>query len=207
MMMGVLLCGAVFATGSPSVPQFQPASQSSSVVEEREKAVRESPDDAEARLKLGMAYAEIEEYDLAMAELVESIRLNPDNAQSLSAYANFQLGMVLAAVERPALAANAYREALRLGLTSASLHSALGEALAAQRKFDEAIEEYRAALVLEPDSFAAHAGLALSLEASGSSEEALREYETALQVAPPADEHVLAAITERLRILKDRRQL
>jgi tetratricopeptide (TPR) repeat protein len=207
MMVGVLLCGAVLTIGPLSLSQLQPALQSSSVVEDRQNAVHESPDDAEARLKLGMAYAEIEEYDLAMAELVESIRLNPDNTQNLNAYANFQLGTVLAAVERPALAVNAYREALRLGLNSPSLHSALGEALAAQRQFDEAIAEYRAALVLDPDSFAAHAGLALSLEASGSLEEALTEYETALKVAPPADEHVLAAITHRLRILKDRRQL
>jgi tetratricopeptide (TPR) repeat protein len=115
--------------------------------------------------------------------------------------------MVLAALERPAIAVNAYREAQRLGFKSPSLHSALGEALAAQRKFEEAIAEYRAALVLDPDSFAAHAGLALSLEASGSVEEALREYETALQVAPPADEHVVAAVTQRLKTLKDRRQL
>jgi len=96
---------------------------------------------------------------------------------------------------------------LRLGLKSAPLHSALGEALAAQRKFDDAITEFRTALILDPDSFSAHAGLALSLEAKGSTEEALTEYETALQVAPAADEHVLAAITQRLRILKDRRQM
>jgi tetratricopeptide (TPR) repeat protein len=207
MMVGVLLCSAVLATGHVSLPQLQPALLSTSVVEDRQKAVIESPDDPEARLKLGIAYADIEEYDLAMAELVESIRLNPDNARSLNAYANFQLGMILAALERPALAVNAYREALRLGFKSPSVHSALGEALTAQRKFDEAIAEYRAALVLDPDSFAAHAGLALSLEASGSPEEALTEYETALQVAPPADEHVVAAITQRLKILKDRRQL
>jgi tetratricopeptide (TPR) repeat protein len=207
MMMGVLLCGAVLALGYPSMPQLQPVLQSSSVVEDREQAVRESPEDAEARLKLGIAYADIEEYDLAMAELVESIRLDPDNARNLSADANFRLGMILAALERPALAVKAYQEALRLGFKSASLHSALGEALAAQRKFDEAIAEYRAALVLDPDSFAAHAGLALSLEASGSLQEALSEYEAALQLAPPTDEHVLAAITQRLRTLKDRRQL
>jgi tetratricopeptide (TPR) repeat protein len=207
MMVGFLLCGAVLSTGPLSLHQFHPAFQSTSAVEDQEKAVLESPEDAEARLKLGSAYAEIEEYDLAMAELVESIRLDPDNAQGVNALANFRLGMILAALERPALAVNAYREAQRLGLKSASLHSALGEALGAQRKFDEAIVEYRAALMLDPDSFAAHAGLALSLEASGSTEEALREYETALQVAPPADEHVVEAITQRLRILKDRRRL
>ncbi len=206
MVVGFLLFGAVLTTGPLSLPQLQPGLQSSEV-QDRQKAVRESPDDAEARLKLGIAYAEIEEYDLAMAEFVESIRLNPDNAQNLNAYANFELGMVLAALERPALAVNAYQEALKLGFKSPSVHSALGEALAAQRKFDEAIAEYRAALVLAPDSFAAHAGLALSLEASGSPEEALAEYEIALQVAPPADEHVLSAITQRLTILKDRRQL
>lgn len=206
-MMGFLLYGAVLATGPFLLAEAQPVLQSASVIEDPQQAVRESPEDAEARLKLGIAYAEIKEYDLAMAELVESIRLNPDNTGNLNAYANFHLGMILAELERPALAVNAYREALRLGFKSPSVHSALGEALAAQRKFDEAIAEYRAALALDPDSFAAHAGLALSLEASGSPEEALREYETALQVPPPADKHVLSAITQRLTILKDRRQL
>jgi len=108
MILELLIWGVIGTTGPVSLPELRPLLQRSSVVEDRQKAVQESPDDAEARLKLGMAYAEIEEYDLAMAELVESIRLNPDDAASLNAYANFHLGMVLAALERPAIAVTAY---------------------------------------------------------------------------------------------------
>jgi tetratricopeptide (TPR) repeat protein len=154
-----------------------------------------------------MAYAETEEYDFAMSELVEAIRLNPDNKENLSAQANFQLGVVLSTLDRPGLATKAYREALRLGLREAAVHTALGEALAAERKYEEAIGEYRAALTLSPNSFPARAGLALALEASGHPDEAISEYEAALQMSPPADDHAVGAIKQRLTFLKDRRRL
>ena len=207
MISGLLLWSALLMAGPLSQSPADAPSASLSIVEERLEAVRKTPTDPRARLELGMAYAKTEEYDFAMSELVESIRLNPDNIENLRAQANFQLGMVLTALDRSALATKAYREALRLGLQDASLHSALGDALAAERKYEDAIDEYHAALTLSPDSFAAHAGLALALEASGHPDEALTEYEAALQVAPPADDHAVGAIKQRLMTLKDRRQL
>jgi tetratricopeptide (TPR) repeat protein len=206
-MIPVLLLWSVVLVSEPSELPVSPPSQSSSILEERLEAVRKSPTDPRARLELGIAYADAEDYDLAMAELVESIYLNRNNKDNLTAQANFQLGRVLAALERPDLATKAYREALGLGLQEARVYSALGEALAAERKYEEAIGEYRAALSLSPNSFAAHAGLALVLEASGKLDEALTEYEAALQSAPPGDDHTLAAITHRLMTLRDRRRL
>src|SRR5437016_13736642 len=91
-----------------------PSSPTVPLVEERLEAVRKEPTDPRARLELGIAYAETEEYDFAMSELVEAIRLNPDNKENLSAQANFQLRMVLSTLDRPGLATKAYREALRL---------------------------------------------------------------------------------------------
>ncbi|HEY3198731.1 MAG TPA: tetratricopeptide repeat protein [Nitrospirales bacterium] len=202
-----LLWSIIFVTEPLSQLPVNPPSPTSPILAERLDAVHKSPADPRARLELGMAYAVAEEYDLAMSELVESIRLNQDNKENLTAQANFQLGIVLAALERPDLATNAYREALRLGLQEAGVYSALGEALAADRKYDEAISEYRTAVHLSPNSFAARAGLALVLEASGKLDEALTEYEAALQSAPPADDHTVEAIKQRLRMLKDRRRL
>jgi protein O-GlcNAc transferase len=204
MIPGLLLWSALLIAQLPEQPE---PPQTTPEVEQRLEAVRKAPTDPRARLELGMAYAEAEEYDLAMSELVESIHLNPDNTENLSAEANFHLGMVLTALERTGLAARAYREALRLGLNEAPVHTALGEALAAERQYEEAIVEYRAALNLSPDSFVAHAGMALALEASGKLDDALTEYEAALQLAPSADDHAVAALKQRLMTLKERRQL
>ena len=202
-----LLWSIIFVTEPLSELSVDPPSRSSSILAERQDAVHNSPADPRARLELGLAYAEAEEYDLAMSEFVESIRLNQDNKENLAAQANFQLGIVLAALEQPGLATKAYREALRLGLQEAGVYSALGEALAAERKYDEAIGEYRTAVHLSPNSFPARAGLALALEASGKLDEALTEYEAALQSAPQADDHTLEAIKQRLMTLRDRRRL
>ena len=207
MISGLLLWSALVVASPASLPPPDSSTQGISIVEERLEAVRKEPTDPRARLELGMAYAETEEYDFAMSELVEAIRLNPDNKENLSAQANFQLGMVLSTLDRPSLATKAYREALRLGLREAPVHTALGEALAAERKYEEAIGEYRAALTLSPNSFAARAGLALALEASGHPDEAISEYEAALQMSSPADDHAVGAIKQRLTLLKDRRRL
>ena len=207
MISGLLLWSALVVASPASLPPPDSSTQGISIVEERLEAVRKEPTDPRARLELGMAYAETEEYDFAMSELVEAIRLNPDNKENLSAQANFQLGMVLSTLDRPSLATKAYREALRLGLREAPVHTALAEALAAERKYEEAIGEYRAALTLSPDSFPARAGVGLALEASGHPDEAITEYEGALQLSHPADDHAVEAIKHRLTLLKDRRRL
>src|SRR3989454_11879243 len=71
-----------------------PSSPTAPLVEERLEAVRKAPTDPRARLELAVAYAQAEEYDLAMAELVEAIKLNPENRDNLSARANYHLGLI-----------------------------------------------------------------------------------------------------------------
>lgn len=199
------LLGAQPVLDAPDQPGLDQPPQTN--FELQEEAVRNAPADPRARLDLAMAYAKAEQYDLAMSELVEVIRLDPENKDNLSARANFQLGLVLSILDRPSLAIKAYREALRLGLKEASIHTALGGALTADGKLTEAIAEYQAALALEPDSFGARGGLGLALEASGRLHEALLQYEAALRSAPLEDDHAVNAIRERLAALKERRQL
>jgi len=176
-------------------------------IEGRLEAVRKNPTDPRARLELGVAYAQAEEYDLAMAELVEAIKLNPENRDNLSARANYHLGLVLLALDRASLAVNAFREALRLGWKDAAVYLALGQALAGQGKFEEAIAQYDEALRLAPGAIEAHAGLGLALEGSGRVDEAIAQYELYLQSASGADEHSVEAIAQRLAKLKERRKL
>ena len=111
MISGLLFWSALVVASPGSPPPPDSSIQGTSIVEERLEAVRKEPTNARARLELGMAYAETEEYDFAMSELVEAIRLNPDNKENLSAQANFQLRMVLSTLDRPGLATKAYREA------------------------------------------------------------------------------------------------
>ncbi len=198
MMVGALLWGVVLvaSTGAAEFP-----------VEEKIEAVRKAPTDPRARLDLGIAYADVEEYEFAMAELVEAIRLNPENKDNLSARANFHLGNVLLALDRAALAANAYREALRLGWKEAGVYMSLGQALTGLGKFDEAIAQFREALRLSPKTFEAHAGIGLALEAIGRLDEAAAHYELYLQSAPAIEDHGVEAIKQKLAKLKDRRKM
>jgi len=182
----VLLCGMILA--APSMAQNAPA-------------------DPRARLELGLAYFQAEEYDLAMAELVEAILLNPDNTDNLAAQANYHLGVTLLAIDHAAPAINAFREALRLGWKDAGLYVALGQALTSQGHFDEAIVYYREALRLAPDRIEAHAGLGFAYEVSGRVEEAVAQYERYLQSAPTTNDHTVEAIRQRLADLKERRRM
>jgi len=201
---GMLLCGVVLAA-QPGGAGSPPAGMSS--VEERLAAVRDAPTDPRARMDLGLAYLQAEEYDFSMAELVEAIRLNPGNKDNLAAQANYHLGSVLLAIDRAALAINAFREALRLGWRDAGVYLALGQALSSQGKFDDAIVQYQEGLRLSPGATEAHAGLGLAYEASGRVDEAVTEYERYLQSAPTADDHGVEAIRHRLAKLKERRRM
>jgi len=196
---GILLAAQPGAADSP--PVLAPP------VEERQEAVRRAPTDPRARLELGLAYTQAEKYEFAMAELVEAIKLNPDNKDNLTAQANFHLGLVLLAIDRVPLAINAFREALRLGWKDATVYMALGQALTSQGKFDEAITQYQEALRLEPGETEAHASMGLALEGAGRVDEAIAQYELYLQSSPAADEHSADAVKQRLAKLKERRKM
>src|SRR5437660_10360842 len=217
-MMATVLFGSVLLIVQPSGPPTLAlplegggiGGGGAPLVEERLEAVRKAPTDPRARLELGVAYAQAEEYDLAMAELVEAIKLNPENRDNLSARANYRLGLVLLAIDRAGLAVNAFREALRLGWKDAAVYLALGQALTGQGKFEEAIAQYDEALRLAPGAIEAHAGLGLALEGAGRVDEAITQYELylqSLQSASGADEHSVEAITQRLAKLKERRTM
>jgi tetratricopeptide (TPR) repeat protein len=184
-----------------------PPSEPSSLVEERLEAVHKAPTDPRARLELGLAYAQVEEYDFAMAELVEAIKLNPENRDNLSAQANYHLGTVLLMLDRAPLAANAFREALRLGWKDVSVYLGLAQAFSKQGKFEEAALQYREALRLAPQMTGLHASLALMLEASGHIDEAITHYELYLQSAPAEAQHGIEVIRQRLANLKERRKM
>jgi tetratricopeptide (TPR) repeat protein len=200
MMAGVFLWGVVVA----AEPGAALSPQSSVVVEEELEAVRKAPSDPRARLELGLAYAAADEYEFALAELIEAIRLDPENKENLAARANVALGNVLLALDRPALAANAYREALRLGWKEPGVYLALGDVLTGLGQFEEAIARYREVLRLSPGTVEAHAGLGLALEGAGRLDEAAAHYELYLRAVPAGEDHGVEAVRLKLAKLKER---
>ena len=206
-MRGALFAALLYVTQtSPAMP-VEAQTQVVSLLEERLEAVQKAPSDPQAHLDLGLAYRESGEVDFAMSEFIEAIRLSPENKNNIAARANFQLGMILLELDRAALAANAYREALRLGWRTAPVYTALGQALSGQGKHAEAIAQYQEALRLAPDSFEAHAGLAWALESTQRDAEALSQYESALRFAPQAQDHAVEVLENRLAKLKARQQM
>jgi tetratricopeptide (TPR) repeat protein len=91
---------------------------------ELEKAVRISPDFADAHTNLGAQYLRLGRYLEAQSELERSIEIAPNSVLTMSnlAYCRLMLG-------RPAEAAEAARRALRLDSASAPAHYVLGMSL------------------------------------------------------------------------------
>ena len=101
------------------------AGQYAKAAAELEKAVRISPEYAEAHLNLGVQYLHLERYPEALDELERALRIAPPTALALSnlAYAQLQLA-------RNAEAIHSARESLRLEPDFLPAHYVLGIVLA-----------------------------------------------------------------------------
>jgi tetratricopeptide (TPR) repeat protein len=101
-----------------------------------------------------------------------------------SAFAENNLGVVLAQRGKWVEAIEHYRQALRINPDHASAHNNWGAALARQGKLDEAIERYRKALQIRPDYADAHFAWGNTLTEQGKPAEAIEHYAKVLQIKP-----------------------
>jgi len=119
---------------------------------EKAEAERRAAEQAEAEQKaqehfsLGAVLYDARDWDGAIREYQEALRLKPDNAE-----AHNNLGNALQAKQDWEGAVHEYREALRLKPDDAETHNNLGNALQAKRNWEGAVHEYREALRLKPD--------------------------------------------------------
>ncbi len=143
------------------------------------EAIRLRPDDAIARIILGLALNGQSKPDEAIAEFRTAIRLNPDLAG-----AHYNLGGVLAGQGKLDEAIAEFRTAIRLNPDYADARSYLGIALYSQGKLDEAIAEYLTAIRLKPDFADAHSNLGLALQRRGKVDEAIAEFHAAIRINP-----------------------
>lgn len=140
---------------------------------------------AEQHLALGNSRWPVGDWDGAIKEYREALRLNPNYAEGHDA-----LGAALVYKGDWDGAITEEHEALRLKPDYAEAHQALGVALSWKGDRDGAIREQREALRLKPDYAEAHRELGMALGWKGDWDGVIREEHEALRLKPDdADAH------------------
>jgi tetratricopeptide (TPR) repeat protein len=127
---------------------------------------------------LGDALLNSGDYDGAIKEYAESLRLKPDDAGSHSA-----LGDALGGKEDWDGAIKEYREAIRLEPNNADAHHSLAEVFEKKKDWEGAIREYREVVRLEPNALHI-SSLADALAGKKDWDGAIREYRKAISLEP-----------------------
>ena len=109
---------------------------------------RTAPDGPIIANKIGIAYHQMMEVDLARKNYERALKLDPKYAEALN-----NLGTVYYAKRSYRKAINQYKKALKLSPNSASIYSNLGTAYFARKKYEDASEAYAKALELDKDVF------------------------------------------------------
>jgi tetratricopeptide (TPR) repeat protein len=119
------------------------------------------------------------QYDEAIKEYREALRLHPDNVLVLS-----NLGVALAKQGHLDEAIEQFREVLRTAPNNADAHYNVGIALAQQGHPEQALQEYNEVLRLNPNDVRAYNNLAVALANLGDREGSLKALRQALAIDP-----------------------
>jgi protein O-mannosyl-transferase len=141
-----------------------------------------TPGEPAAHYALGFELGSTGQFDVAVAELREFIRLEPDDFRAPQAY--YLLGRSLVGLGKYAEAEHAYREILKMIPRDADARGALADVLLAQKRHDEAIAMYKEYLSVVPRNADAHHNLGLAFVGQGQDALALREFQVAVDVNP-----------------------
>jgi tetratricopeptide (TPR) repeat protein len=109
--------------------------------------------------KIGIAYHQMLQLDLARKHYEKAIKMNPQYSEAIN-----NLGTVYYAHKNFRKATSYYRRALKLSPNSASVYSNLGTAYFARKKYKEAAEAYQTALSLDKEVFEHHGSYGVLLE-------------------------------------------
>ncbi len=141
--------------------------------------VTKRPHNAAAHNNYGNLLALSGEFDRALAQFEEAIRLDPCYADTY-----YNAGNVLKQLGRPAESNTRYEQALRLRPDDAAVLNALGLALAQSGRLPEAVARFEEALRLRPDFAEAHRNLGRLLAATERLPEAIAHLEQAAKISP-----------------------
>lgn len=141
--------------------------------------VAKRPENARARVNLGIALVESGRISEAIAQYEAAIRIQPENA-----IAHLNLCGAFTRLGRLAEAVGQGETAVRLDPRNANARINLGLALVALGRAGEAVPHYEEALRLEPEAADAHANLGAALLQLGRTAEAVAHYQTAVRLEP-----------------------
>src|SRR5262245_506465 len=106
------------------------------------------PKNAVVYNKIGIAYHQLADMNMARRYYERAIKLNPKYPEAVN-----NLGTVYYAQKSYRRAVGQYNRALRLAPNSASIYSNLGTAWFARKNYDRAMENYHKALALDSEVF------------------------------------------------------
>ncbi len=148
-------------------------------IEQYQLALKLDPLGPHVHNRLGIAYAETGQLQLAAKHLLEAIRLDPSYAD---AYNNF--GYLCDREGRLDQAMEYYFEALRFKPALVRAHANIANALGVQGKIDEAIVHWRKANAIHPEDPSVLFDLTLALNQRGRHQEAIACLREGQQMAP-----------------------
>lgn len=147
-------------------------------VEALQHAVRLSPDDVDARKRLGAAYRMAQNPDSALIVLsaIPEDRRPADVWQAIggASYAKAEFGASV----------DSYQRALKLDPNSADLHYRLGSAYLASGRTDESLVPLQEAIRLDPRTVGAYRNLGVAYSELNRYEDAKSVFEALLNIAP-----------------------
>lgn len=163
------------ATRSAIPPQTEPAKPALSpetrgdiymarkMYREAIDAFREgSPKDPVLANKIGIAYHQMLQLDMARKSYEQALKLKPDYVEAMN-----NIGTIYYAKKSYRRAISWYNKALKASgeqARSASVYMNLGTALFARKKYEQATNAYQTALRLDPDVFEHHSSFGVMLE-------------------------------------------
>ena len=158
-------------------------------------AIEGWPDDADIRLNLALALADLGDFERSLEELDAASRHRPADPVAL-----LIAGKLLLKQSRPADALSAYERALAIQPNNLDALMGSGLALTQLQRSDDAIEKYRLALKVSPRPDT-HNSLGWTLAANGRFAEAIQEFTQALALDP--DNRDARQSLQRVRALLD----
>jgi len=150
--------------------------------------VRQNPNDAVLRVRLGEALGGMGKYSEATAQLNAALKIDPKHVG-----AHLDLGLVALAAENPVAAESYFKKVVEL--TDASQYSALNQSREValynlgliaieQKRYEDAAGYLKAALVIRKDASDTYYQLAKALQAMGEVDGAIHQLEIGIQFDP-----------------------
>jgi tetratricopeptide (TPR) repeat protein len=175
-----------FRVNQLSAEIFETQGKYTEAIAEYRKAIEKNPLALNLHFRLGRALL-IESHsgsalEQARQEFEAELRLNPGDAA-----AEYQVGQILVAQQKPSEAASRYERAVALNPQFPEALLALGKVRSDQKRHQESIELLQRAVELLPQSEAAHYALMIAYRNAGKTEEALRTKEVLEKLQRPPE--------------------